>query len=240
MEISSHADLNIEELNSKFRRLEPSFILRWAWEKFAPSIAATSSLQTQSVPLLHIISKTIPDVPIFFLDTGFHFPETLLFRDRIAVEFGVEIRSIRPALGNDGFKLKYGDLYRDNPDLCCYINKVQPLKLALKGLKAWITGIRRDQTPSRSETQILSRQPDGIIKICPLAYWTKKDIWQYINEHRLPEHPLLSQGYLSIGCSPCTRPVISLEDPRSGRWADQEKTECGIHTFSSPGKNFEE
>jgi phosphoadenosine phosphosulfate reductase len=239
MAISANSELNIEELNSQLKGLEPSMILKWAWEKFSPNIVATSSFQTQSVPLLHMVSLAVPDLPILFLDTGFHFPETLFFRDQLAEEFGIDIRSIRPTIGKDGFRQKYGELYRNNPDLCCYINKVEPLKLALKGLRAWITGIRRDQTTSRSKTQILSKQPDGMIKVCPLAYWTKKDVWNYINQHNLPEHPLLSQGYLSIGCSPCTRPSISLEDPRSGRWANQEKTECGIHTIFSQ-KDIEE
>lgn len=221
----------LERINRDFEAAQPQDILAWAWERFGPKIAATSSFQSQSLPLLHMIARTAPQLPVFFLDTGFHFPETLAFRDRLMRDLGLNVVVLAPEIGHDGFRRLHGDLYRSNPDLCCFINKVEPLERAMEALDAWISGIRRDQTARRSDTPIVSRQPDGRIKVCPLATWTRREVWQYISEHDLPRHPLLSQGYLSIGCAPCTRPVGANEDERSGRWAGQDKTECGLHTI---------
>jgi phosphoadenosine phosphosulfate reductase len=226
-------ELNVGSVNERFEGAAPHEILAWAWDAFKPVIASTSSFQTQSLPLLYIISQIAPEMPIFFLDTGFHFPETLAFRDQLAERFGLNIVTLKPQVGHDGFKHRYGDLYRHDPDLCCYINKVEPLKRAKEGLKAWVAGIRRDQTPARRNTPIVSIQADGLYKICPLANWTSRDVFQYIHDHDLPDHPLLSQGYLSIGCAPCTRPVSAEGDERSGRWAGFNKTECGLHVVSS-------
>lgn len=223
------ADSELEQLNAGFERATPAEIIRWAAETFAPDVAASSSFQTQSVPLLHMIAQVAPELPVFFLDTGFHFPETLAFRDRLIQELGLNVRVLKPQLGHEGFRREYGELYRRDPDMCCYINKVEPLRRAMQGLKAWISGIRRDQTAARNSTPILARQPDGLWKISPLATWTRRDVWQYIHDHDLPEHPLLAQGYLSIGCAPCTRPVANEQDERSGRWAGLEKSECGLH-----------
>ena len=161
--------------------------------------------------------------------TGFHFPETLAFRDQLARLLNLNILNLRPQGDSGRYKRQNAELYRQDPDLCCYINKVKPLQDAKKHLKAWITGIRRDQTTARADTPILSLDQDGLYKICPMATWTREDIWSYINKHQLPSHPLLGQGYLSIGCAPCTRPVINAEDERNGRWPGQSKTECGLH-----------
>lgn len=189
----------------------------------------TSSFQTQSVPLLHMVSRVAPQMPVFFLDTGFHFPQTLAFRDRLVADLGLNLKVLKPELGHKGFLQRYGELYRMDPDMCCHINKVLPLRAVSKNLLAWISGIRRDQTPNRSNTPVIARQLDGLYKICPLATWTAKQVWQYSYDHQLPEHPLLAQGYESIGCAPCTRPVFQGENPRAGRWAGNAKTECGLH-----------
>lgn len=223
-------ELDLEVLNQRFETASPQEILAWAWETFNPRVAASSSFQTQSVPLLHMIAQAAPQMPIFFLDTGFHFPETLAFRDRLVRELNLNVRDLTPEMGHDQFRLQHGDLYLRDPDMCCYINKVEPLERAMLGLEAWISGIRRDQTKERSEAAIVNRQPDGLYKISPMAVWTKRDVWQYLYDHHLPEHPLLAQGYLSIGCAPCTRPVGAGEDDRAGRWAGKDKTECGLHT----------
>ncbi len=167
-------------------------------------------------------------MPVFFLDTGFHFQETLAFRDRLVKELGLELKVLKPEIGHGNSKRRHGELYRSDPDLCCYINKVEPMKLARRELKAWISGIRRDQSRQRSRTPIVSRLPDGAYKICPMATWTRQDVAAYRQLYRLPEHPLGAQGYLSIGCSPCTQPATG-DDERSGRWAGSEKTECGLH-----------
>ncbi len=167
---------------------------------------------------------------VLFIDTGFHFPETLAFRDRITEELGLNVKTVRSQIEHSAFLHRYGDLYRGDPDLCCHINKVEPLKRALEGFTAWLTGIRRDQTESRRNTPVVSRDRAGRLKIVPLAGWTQADIWRYIRRYRLPEHPLMSKGYPSIGCAPCTRPVEAGEDERTGRWSGQEKTECGLHS----------
>lgn len=224
--------LNSTSINLLAEDLEPKSaqeIIGWAVETFWPGIAMTSSFQTQSVPLLHIVAQVAPQLPIFFLDTGFHFPETLEFRDRLAQEWGLNVQILTPEMGHTEFKRTHDNLYRSNPDLCCYINKVEPLQRAKQGLTAWMSGIRRDQTAERSQAPIITRQTDGLYKISPMATWSRKQVWQYLYDHKLPEHPLLKQGYMSIGCAPCTRPVGEGETERAGRWAGQGKTECGLH-----------
>ncbi len=203
-------------------------VLRWVWGTFGESVAATSSFQTQSVPLLHHISKHVPKMTILFLDTGFHFPETLEFRDEIIEKFGLSVRSIKCRLGHDGFKKEYGKLHQDDPNLCCYLNKVEPLENTLKEYEAWVSGIRRDQTENRSTTPYVERDDQGVVKVCPMVEWRSRDVWNYIDEHDLPVHPLLEKGYLSIGCAPCTRKPDE-GDGRAGRWAGSDKEECGLH-----------
>jgi len=166
---------------------------------------------------------------VFFLDTGFHFPETLAYRDQLMQQMGVNVQTLLPDVGHDGFRRKYGDLYLSDPDRCCYINKVEPLQRAMSNLTAWISGIRRDQTDSRRNTPIISVSKRGQYKICPMVNYTEGDVWRYINRHDLPVHPLFNLGYMSIGCSPCTQPMDEGGDSRSGRWAGQSKTECGLH-----------
>ena len=224
---------DLARLNDAFEKAHPIEILRWAVETFWPDIAASSSFQTQGLPLLHMISRVKPDLPVIFLDTGYHFPETLAFRNQLVHKWNLNLQVVRAALPRDEFVRQHGeDLYRRDPDLCCYINKVEPMQRAIAGLQAWISGIRRDQSPTRANIPILERMPQGVVRIHPMAAWTRQDIWQYVHEHNLPEHPLLAQGYLSIGCAPCTRPVkTGEEDERVGRWAGREKTECGLHTL---------
>lgn len=211
-------------LNPQLETLHPKDILLWAWETFQPRIVMTSSFQSQSVPLLHLIATHVPQMPVLFLDTGFHFEETLAFRDQLIREFGLNVQVIRSEEKRAG-----EPLYKRDPDLCCYIHKVKPLQRALQGMDAWVSGIRRDQTPQRANTPVIARQPNGLYKVCPMVRWTRREVWQYIHDHNLPVHPLLEQGYLSIGCAPCTRPAVPGEDERAGRWAGHQKTECGLH-----------
>jgi len=223
------AELEIEPINERLATQPPEEILRWASGTFEPQIVASSSFQTQSIPLLHMIARACPGLPVLFLDTGFHFPETLAFRDQVVSSLGLNLRVLTCGIARDAFMRCYGTLYRSDPDLCCYLNKVEPLERALAGQKAWIAGIRRDQTAERRQTPILERRADGLYKISPLAGWSAADIDGYIRTHDLPMHPLTHQGYPSIGCKPCTRAVAAADDPRSGRWSESAKTECGIH-----------
>ncbi len=218
-------------LNAHFEAADPAAIIAWAADRFMPAIAATSSFQTQSVALLHMISRVRPDLPVIFLDTGYHFPETITYRDDLVTRLGLTLRIVRPEPTQAGAHSLAGEpLYRRDPDLCCYVHKVEPMQRALAGLAAWITGIRRDQTPSRATAQPVEVLPDGRVKVNPLVAWTRDDLWRYIHRHDLPAHPLFSQGYLSIGCAPCTVPVAAGEDERSGRWTGSGKRECGLHT----------
>lgn len=223
---------DINQLNADFAAARPEAILQWAVETLKRDIAASSSFQTQGVPLLHMISRIQPSLPIIFLDTGYHFPETLVFRDQLVNDWKLNLRVVRAAMSRHEFVRRYGgELFRRDPDQCCYINKVEPMQRAIAGLRGWISGIRRDESQARASIRTIERTPQGVLRIHPLANWTKHDIWQYIDDHHLPEHPLLAQGYLSIGCAPCTRPVLPGDDERAGRWADHEKVECGLHTL---------
>jgi len=232
--MTAHVSLSamqLETLNQDLEQASPLDIVGWAWGTFGATLAASSSFQTQSVPLLHMIAQAASGMTIYFLDTGFHFPETLIFRDQLAGRFGLYVETVTPAMGHTEFRLEYGDLYRRDPDMCCYINKVEPMRAVTARVGAWISGIRRDQTEHRKSTPIISVQKNGAYKICPLANWTQHDVWRYINRNDLPVHPLFHQGYLSVGCAPCTRSVGDGEDERAGRWDGANKTECGLHTL---------
>ncbi|MBN1217509.1 MAG: phosphoadenylyl-sulfate reductase [Anaerolineae bacterium] len=224
------ARLNINLLNNQFENAPPADILRWARVTFGPKVVASSSFQTQSLPLLHLISQIYPEMPVIFLDTGFHFPETLAFRDELQAYLGLKIIIARPPVEKSHLIARYGEgLYRHDPDLCCYINKVEPMRRALIGFDAWISGVRRDQTAYRQELSVLETQRNGPLKIYPMLNWTREQIFEYIQQHQLPTHPLLAKGYRSIGCAPCTRPVLTGDDDRAGRWPGSDKTECGLH-----------
>lgn len=233
-------DLDIPCLNERFEHYSPAEILEWVWATFGPTVAASSSFQTQSVPLLHLISQVCPAMPIIFLDTGFHFPETVAYRDELQAKFKLNIVAARPAIEKNELMARYGEsLYRRDPDLCCYLNKVEPMQRAISGLQGWISGVRRDQTPHRHNFHILEPQPTGLLKIQPMLNWTKKEVWAYIDQHELPVHPLFSKGYLSVGCAPCTRPIFAGEEERAGRWTGTSKTECGLH-LNLPIRQVEE
>jgi len=221
----------INQLAEQFEHNSPQEILAWAVAEFAPDIALSSSFQTQSLPLLHMATQVKPDIRIFFLNTGYHFWDTLIFREQLSRELNMNVIDLYRDQRWDVFRRRFGrELPAVDPNLCCYIHKVQPMQEALSGLKAWITGIRRDQTKVRSQARILEMQEDGLLKVNPLLNWKKADVEAYRATYNLPEHPLLKKGYRSIGCAPCTRPVQPGEDERAGRWAGLGKTECGLHT----------
>jgi phosphoadenosine phosphosulfate reductase len=223
--------LDVAQWNERLEHWSTEKILTWARETFGPRVVASSSFQTQSLPFLHILSRVCPEMPVIFIDTGFHFSETLAFRDELQARFGLNVIVARPAISKSQLMAQYGEgLYRRDPDLCCYINKVEPMRRALSGFDAWISGVRRDQTTHRRHLGALAPQRMGLLKIHPMLRWTGDEVWAYIHSHRLPYHPLFPAGYASIGCAPCTRPVRAGEDERSGRWAGTGKAECGLHT----------
>lgn len=221
---------DLPEINAQFEDSTPKDILKWACRTFGAEMVASSSLQTQSLPLLHMISEIAPDLTIVFVDTGFHFPETLEYRTQIAELLGLQIKTVGPQIKGDDFLAIYGPLYAQSADACCFYNKIAPFQLELKKYKAWISGIRRDQTANRQSAPVVGQHPFlQVYKINPMANWTQQQIEDYIDFYELPRHPLYHQGYRSIGCQPCTVATFKAEDVRSGRWPGLGKNECGMH-----------
>jgi len=190
----------------------------------------SSSFQTHSLPLLHIISRFQPDIPVYFLNTGFHFPETIAFRYEIQELFGLNIIDAISPVSKSGQRDANGKFFFvNNPDHCCYLNKVLPLEPVIQNHDIWINGVRRDQTKFRAGLQEEEMMGEGKMRYHPMLDWNSKMIHDYRMEFNLPEHPLEAQGYFSVGCMPCTRSVMESSD-RNGRWAGQAKDECGIQT----------
>ncbi len=196
---------------------------------FAGRIGLVSSFGTEAAVLLHMVARIDPYVPVIFLDTQKHFPETLAYRDHLVTHLGLcNLQVVTPHPAGLEAEDPYGALYSANPDLCCHVRKTLPMLAALRSLDCWITGRKRAQADSRAELALFEVQ-DRWIKLNPLLAWQPEDVAAYFRAHDLPAHPLKDQGYLSVGCAPCTRPVAEGEDARAGRWADSDKTECGIH-----------
>ncbi len=227
--------IDLAEVNRALAEATPEAVLAWTWERFQPDVILTCSFQHDGVVLAHMLRTIAPAVPVVFIDTGFHFPETLAYRDEIHRRFGIDVVALTPIVPREQFAAEHGlDLYARNPDLCCHINKVEPLKRRLPGVRAWINGRRRDQTATRQDIQTVEAFQGGLYKINPLATWTSRDTFYYMERHGIPTHPLFDLGYASIGCAPCTRPVVAGEQERDGRWAGASKVECGLHTFLEP------
>ena len=221
----------IESLSLQFETASPQEIIAWAVKNFCPDLVLSSSFQTQSVPLIHMVKETKPDMRIFFLDTGKHFWDTLFFREHLEQIWDLNIVDLRPDEKWRRVLRQFGhDLPETDPNLCCYIRKVQPMQKAMDGLGAWITGIRREQTENRAHAKILEYKRDGLLRIAPLLNWTLDEVLSYISSNNLPRHPMPLSRYPSIGCKPCTRAIQLGENERAGRWDGQGKTECGLHT----------
>ncbi len=226
--------LDIEKLNEAFEKQKPAEIIAWAAKEFCPKLAMTSSFGPESGVLLHLVSSVDPQIPVLFLETGYHFPETLEYKKTLVEMLGLQnVVDLRadPKKRQALVDKHAGKPYEQDPDQCCHINKVEPLDAALNHYDAWMTGIRRHQTDARKTIRILELYEGDRTKISPLANWTSRDTWWYLKEHKIPQHPLYEKGYLSIGCWPCTRPIQAGDDERAGRWAGRSKKECGIHLF---------
>lgn len=209
-------------------------VLAWAYHQYPEDkIVYASSFGAEAIVLIDLIQQVKPDAHIVFLDTGLHFPETYDVIDKIEARFtSLKIERKQPALSLDEQRAEYGSaLWKRDPNQCCQIRKVIPLRETLTTREAWISGLRRDQSPTRKDTQFLNKDEKfGNIKICPLIHWTWDEVWSYIREKELPYNLLHDQDYPSIGCFPCTQPAGTNGDSRAGRWAGSGKTECGLHS----------
>jgi phosphoadenosine phosphosulfate reductase len=213
----------IEELaerSAQFETAPAGKVVAWSIERFGTSMVVAASFQ--DIVLVDLAVSADPSLEIVFLDTGFHFPETLEFVDRVRDRYGLNLTITHP--GPEAESTPCG------AEGCCRVRKVAPLRRALAGRQAWLTALKRVDATTRTAAPIVSWDEGfGLVKVNPLATWTEDDIASYLADHGLPAHPLIAQGYLSIGCAPTTRPVAAGEDPRAGRWSGSDKTECGLH-----------
>ena len=225
------ADRDWRVIATEFEAASPEAVLRWAIEEFAPHVALATGFGAEGCVLVAMLSAISPGTRIFYLDTDLLFPETYALRDQLEARYGVHFERRATGLSVGDQAALHGErLWERDPDLCCHLRKVEPLREMLRGLRAWVTAIRRDQSPARAGTSLVERDEKfGLIKINPLAAWSEHDVWNYIAKHDVPYNTLHDQGYPSIGCIPCTTLVQLGETSRAGRWRGTSKSECGIH-----------
>jgi phosphoadenylyl-sulfate reductase (thioredoxin) len=227
-----------EELARLAEALEgkpPAEILAAVAPRFPGRIALANSFGAEDCVLVDVIARARLPVDVFTIDTGFLFAETYALWTRLEERYGLRFRALKADAPS--FEPGLAPPWERDPDACCGLRKVGPLRAALSGLDAWVTGIRRDQTPERASAKVVEWDARfGLVKVNPLAAWTSADVAEHVSRHEVPTNPLHAQGYLSIGCAPCTSPVKPGEDPRAGRWRGQEKKECGLHVErAAPG-----
>lgn len=228
------SDEELRELSFGFEAQSAQEVLQHAMDQYFPHIILACSFGAEDVVLLDMLHQINPRATSFYLDTDFLFQETSEVRDRIISKYGLsceQIIQVKPLLTPEEQANQYGQvLWLSNPNQCCALRKVEPLARILRGYSAWVTGIRRDQGPTRANAGLVEWDAKfELIKFNPLAAWTSEDVWGYIRDHDVPYNALHDRNYPSIGCTHCTSPVMPGEDPRSGRWRDLEKTECGLH-----------
>jgi phosphoadenosine phosphosulfate reductase len=226
---ASLADIDLAELaavSSELERKPASAAIRWAWERFGDRIVLASSFQ--DCVLLDIAMRAAPEIEVVFLDTQYHFEETIQYIEQLQDRYAMNLTVMQPLVDPD-------DLWKVDTNECCTLRKVEPLARALEGRQAWMTGLRRTEAATRASAPIVGLDAGrGVVKVNPLALWTDDDVHAYVRDHELPEHPLRAEGYLSIGCWPCTRAVGDGEDARAGRWSGTGKIECGLHGWPEP------
>lgn len=237
---------DVTALDAQFSGMETEDILAWAWNRFGARAAIGTSFQGSGLVMMHLAREAGLNFPVFTLDTGLLFPETLELHRRLEEFLGWKIESIVPDFTVEEQAATNGpELWKRDPDLCCTIRKVVPLQSKLQDLDCWITGLRRNQSEARAGIGVIelyaltgTSGPD-IVKLNPMANWSRDEIWEYIHQHKIPYNPLYAQGYRSIGCMTCTRKTGEEEGERAGRWTGFNKAECGIHTFMSRKIDFE-
>src|SRR5581483_4605984 len=219
-QVDELSDAELAELSDRFEREPAGAIVQWAVDTFHPHLCLTASM-TDAV-LIDLAVNVEPSIEVVFIDTGYHFPETLETMEAVRRRYGLNLRLMTVPPHDE-------ELWKVDPENCCSAIKVGQLDRALFGKEAWMSGLRRDEAPTRAKAPIVARDLRGLVKINPIATWSDLDIRGYIKEHEGPVNRLVDQGYPSIGCWPCTKPVAEGEDPRSGRWVNSDKTECGLH-----------
>jgi phosphoadenosine phosphosulfate reductase len=221
-EVPDLADL--ARVSAELEQEPASSAIKWAWETFGTGAVLAASFQ--DCVLIDVATQVVPEIEVVFLDTQYHFAETLWYVEQVRERYDLNLRVITPQIAPD-------NLWQIDPDECCAMRKVEPLARALEGKSAWLTGLRRDEASTRTNAPIVGFDVGrGIVKVNPIANWTHEDIEGYIADRGLPQHPLHDKGYPSIGCWPCTNPVKDGDDPRSGRWTNSGKLECGLHGWT--------
>jgi phosphoadenosine phosphosulfate reductase len=228
----------VADVNERFENAEPEEIVAWALESSGlERVAVASSFQAEGTCVINMATRIRPDVEILFLETGFHFQETLRFKEELAERLNLNVVELRGDHTPQTQAAEFGErLYERDPNACCDLNKVIPFTRALHLRDLWMTGLRRDSSPSRADTPIVEQyrlEPGKMmVKVNPVANWSRRDVWTYLKEHDIPHHPLYDIGYAQIGCAPCTRIAFPGEDERESRWDGSQKVECGIHTHA--------
>jgi phosphoadenosine phosphosulfate reductase len=224
----------IAELQSRATLWGPEQTLAWAFEAFGRRVAISSAFGAEGMVLIDLASRVQKDFRLFTIDTEFLFPETYTLMDRIEQRYGIAVEKVYSMLSPEEQERTHGAaLWSRDPDRCCNLRKVQPLRRKLNELDAWITSIRRDQTTARAGAEKIEwDEKFGLVKVNPIVDWTSKQVWRYIQQHEVPYNALHDQSYPSIGCTYCTSPVRPGEDPRAGRWPGFAKTECGLHIIA--------
>jgi phosphoadenosine phosphosulfate reductase len=235
--LKDYPNLDVRAEAERFEAMTLDEILTSMWERFGARAQIGTSYQGSGLVIIHHARRLGLDFPVFTIDTGLLFPETYELKSRLESFFGIEIKSLKPSETVDEQRVSFGsNLWETNPDTCCTLRKVLPLQQHLGGIDVWVTGLRRNQGDTRSQTRILELyefdkiREEHILKLNPMANWTREAVWAEIKEAKIPYNPLHDRGYRTIGCSPCTK-VSGGDGERAGRWEGFDKTECGIHTF---------
>jgi phosophoadenylyl-sulfate reductase (thioredoxin) len=232
--IARPADEALKALSDTFEAKQPWDVLEYALQAYANRIVLACSFGAEDVALVDMVHRINPETPLFYLDTDFLFPETIDVRDRIVARYGLkpaQVIEMKSLLTPEQQAARHGAaLWKNNPDQCCELRKIEPLSRILTTYAAWITGIRRDQAPTRANAGLIEWDKKfNLVKVNPLARWSSEQVWMYLQLHEVPYNVLHDRNYPSIGCTHCTAPVLPGDDPRSGRWKNSGKTECGLH-----------
>lgn len=233
--VSAEVRQELAEASRSLESAHPQEVIRWAAARFAGRLTMATAFGPEGCLIIHWLAAIAPATFVFNLDTGYQFPETIELRNRIAKRYGIEVALERPDDSVADYERAHGGpLYRSDPDRCCGDRKLAVVRRVLSRFDAWMSGIRRDQSPDRAAAAIVGWDHKfGVVKVSPLATWTKAQVWDAIVRERIPYNPLHDQGYVSIGCAPCTRTIAHGEDERAGRWTGTAKTECGLHSRDS-------